>query len=72
MPFNLLLASITILCFFLFLFVFNSFFTIPVEIENARLKLALTIPTGAPIVVANDATEMLPVVTDKTINDLSK
>ena len=45
---------------------------ISVEIENARLKLVLTIPTGAPITVANDAIEMLPVVTDKTINDLSK
>ena len=74
MLFNLLLANITILlCFFLlFLVVFNSFFTIPVEIENARLKLALTIPTGAPMAVANDAIQMLPVVTDKTINDLSK
>ena len=48
------------------------FFTIPVEIENARLKLALAIPTGAPITVANDAIEMVPVATDKTINDLSK
>ena len=38
---------------------------IPAEIENARLKLALTIPTGAPMTVANDAIEMLPVVTDK-------
>ena len=38
---------------------------IPVEIENAKLKLALTIPTGAPMTVANDAIEMLPVVTDK-------
>ena len=45
---------------------------IPVEIQNGRLKLALTIPTGAPITVANDAIEMLPVVKDKTINDLSK
>ena len=71
---NLLLASITILfCFlFLFLVVFNSFFMIPVEVKNARLKLALIIPTGAPMTVANDALEMLPVVTDKTINDLSK
>ena len=42
----------------------------PVEIENARLKLALTIPTGAPMTVANDAIEMLPVVKDKTINDM--
>ena len=58
--------------FFWFLVVFNSFFTIPVEIENAKLKLALTIPTGAPTTVANDAIEMVPVVTDKTINDLSK
>ena len=58
--------------FFLLLVVFSSFFTIPVEIKNARLKLALAIPTGAPITVANDAIEMLPVATDKTINDLSK
>ena len=42
---------------------------IPVEIENARLKLALTILTRAPMTVANDPIEMLPVVTDKTIND---
>ena len=74
MLFNLLLASITILLcfFFLFLVAFNSFFTMPVEIKNARLKLALAIPTGALMTVANDAIEILPVVTDKTINNLSK
>ena len=74
MLFNLLLASITILLgvFLLFLVIFNSFFTILVEIEKTRLKLALTIPTGAPITVASDAIEMLPVVIDKTISDLSK
>ena len=45
-----------LLCFFfLFLLVFNIFFTIPVKIENAKLKLALTIPTGPPIAVSNDA-----------------
>ena len=72
MLFILLLTSIAILlCFFFFyLVVCNSFFMIPVEIENVRLKLALTIPTGAPITVANDTVEMLPVVTDKTINDV--
>ena len=60
-------------CFFLlFLVVFNSFFTITLEIENSRLKPALTIPTGAPITVANDAIERLPVVTDEAINELSK
>ena len=69
MLFDLLLANITmLLCFLLlFLVVFNSFFMIPVEIENARLKLAIIIPKGA-----NDEIEMLPVVIDKTINDLSK
>ena len=56
----------------LFLVTFNSFLTITVEMENSRLKLALAIPTDAPITVENDAMEMLPVVTDKTINDLSK
>ena len=58
--------------FFLFLVVFNSFFTIPIKIGNARLNLALAIPTGATVTVANDTIETLPVVTDKTINDLSK
>ena len=47
---------------FSFYVVFNFFFTIPVEIENARLKLALATTTGAPITVANDAIDMLPVV----------
>ena len=74
MLFNLLLAGITILLYFFFLFlvVFNSFFTIPAEIENARLKTALTIPTGTSIRVENDAMGILSVVIDKTINDLSK
>ena len=53
--------------FFLLFAVFSSFFTIPVEIENARLKLAHVILTGASMTNSNDAIEMLPVVTDKTI-----
>ena len=57
--------------FFLFRVVFNNF-TNSIEIENARLKLALAIPIGVLITVVNDATEILPVVTDETINDLSK
>ena len=67
MLFNVLLANITILLcfFFLFLVVFNSFFTVPVKSENARLKLAFTIPTGALVTVKNDAIEMPPVITDK-------
>ena len=45
---------------------------IPVKIKNGRLTLALIIPAGVPMTVANDAIKMLPVVTDKTINDFSK
>ena len=43
-----------------------------VEIENARLKLAFIIVTSAPMAVANDIIEMLPVAADKTINGSSK
>ena len=69
MLFNLVQTNtIIFLCFFFYFLLF----LIPVKIENARLKLALTIPTGAPITVGNDAMEMLPVVTDKTTNDLGK
>ena len=58
--------------FFLFRVVYKNFFTNPVVIENARLQLALIIPTGALITVANDAIEMLLVAADKRIDDLSK
>ena len=63
MLFNLVLVSIKILFWFCFLrlVVFSGFFTGPVETENARLKLALVIPAGAPITVTNDAIDMLPV-----------
>ena len=69
MLFNLLLANITILlCFFFFFMLFLTiFFHNPVEIKNARLKNVLSIPTGAPITVANDAIKMLPLVADKKL-----
>ena len=44
----------------------------PLDIENARLTLALAIPTGTPIKVANDAIEMLPLAVDKTIKHLNQ
>ena len=74
MLFNLLLSRITkLLCFFLLFFVvFNRFLMIPVVIENAILKLALTILTGDQMAVVNDVIEMLPAVTDKAIYDLPK
>ena len=73
MLFNLILANITILLYLFFLFrvVFNSVFTISVANENVRLRLALAIPTDVPITIANDAVEILPLVADKTIKDLS-
>ena len=69
MLFNLLLAIITILLCFLFSFcvVFNNFFTFPVVIDNAKVKLTPAISTGAPITGVNDAVERLPLVTDKAI-----
>ena len=57
---------------FLFLVAFNNFFTSPVHNENVSLRLALVIPIGAPIAVAKHAIETPPLVTDKTIKDLSK
>ena len=71
---NLLLASITILLcfFFLFLIVFKNFFANPDVMENVRPQLAPIIPAGAPITLANDAIEILPDNIDKTFNDLSK
>ena len=56
--------------YFLFLVAFNNFFTSPVHNENARLRHALVTPAGIPITVVNDAIEMLPLVTDKTIKHL--
>ena len=42
----------------------NNFFTIPVVNENAKLKLALAFPTGALITLANNAIDMIPLVSD--------
>ena len=74
MLFNLLLANITILLcfFFLFLIVFKNFFINPDVIENVRPQLAPIISAGAPIRDTNDAIEMLLASTDKKINDLLK
>ena len=57
--------------FFLFPRVLNNFFTCSVNNENVTLRIALAIPTGVQITVANDAMEMLSLVADKTIKDLS-
>ena len=55
MQLGLLLARIRILScfFFLFLVIFNNFLTIPVVREKIKVRLALAIPTGAPIILVN-------------------
>ena len=70
---SLLLANIrTLSCFFfLFLVIFNNFLTIPVVKEKIKVKLALAIPTGAPIIFVNEIIDTPPVVAFKTIKILS-
>ena len=51
---------------------FNNVFTSPIDNENARIRLALAIPTGVPVTVANDPIEMLPLVADRTTSILSE
>ena len=73
MAFNLLLARTRILpCFFfLFLVVLNSFLIIPVDNEKIKVKLALVIPTGAPITLAKEIIDTHPCVAERTIIILS-
>ena len=54
------------------MFFFQKNFIIPVDNENARLKLSLALPAGAPLAVTNDAIKIAPPVADNTIKDLSK
>ena len=57
--------------FLFFLVLFNNLLTIPVVKENVKVKLALAIPTGAPIIPVNEKSDTPPVVTLKTIKILS-
>lgn len=45
---------------------------IPVVKDNAKLKLALTTPKGAPITLANEVIDIPPAVAGKTIKTLSR
>ena len=51
----LLLANIKILScfFFLFLVIFSNFLTIPIVREKNKVRLALSISTGAPTMLVN-------------------
>ena len=73
MLFSLLLANIKILqCFFfLFLVIFSNVLAIPVIREKIRVKLAIAIPTGTPIILVNEIIDIPPLVVLKTIKTLS-
>ena len=70
---NLLLTNKRILScfFFFFLVIFSSFLMILVNKEKIKVKLALVIPTGAPISVVNEIIDIPPVVALKIIKILS-
>ena len=70
---SLLLSSVRILsCFFLFFLVRAcDFLIIPVVREKIKVKLALAIPTGAPIRLVNEIIDTPPVVALKTTKILS-
>ena len=50
---------------------FSNFLTIPVVREKIKVKLALTIPTGAPIIPVNEIIDTPLLVPLKTIKTLS-
>ena len=56
---------------FFVLILLSNFFTIPVDREKNKVRLALAIPTGAPTIVINKTTDTPPVVALKTIKTLS-
>ena len=49
----------------------NNFLTIPVVKEKTKVKIALTIPTGAPITLVNEIIDTPLVVAPKTTKILS-
>ena len=70
---SLLLVNIRILScfFFLLLAIFSNFLTIPVIIKKIKVKLALAIPTGTPIILVNEIIDIPPLVALKIIKILS-
>ena len=57
--------------FLFFLVIFNNFLTIPVVIEEIKVKLSLAVPTGAPTILVNEIIYTPPLVALKTIKILS-
>ena len=57
--------------FLFFLVIFNNFLTIPVVREKIKVKLAVAIPTGAPIILVNEIIDTPLLVAFKIIKVLS-
>ena len=73
MVLTLLLANISVLScfFFLFLVMLSNFLIIPVVREKIKVTVALVIPTRAPATLVNEMIDTPPVVASKTIKNLS-
>ena len=56
---------------FFVLILLSNFFTIPVDREKNKVRLALAIPTGAPTLVVNEIIDTPPLAALKTINSWS-
>ena len=52
--------------FLFFLVIFNNFLTIPVAREKIKVRLALAIPTGVPIILVNEIIDTPLLVALKT------
>ena len=55
----------------MFLVILSNFLIIPVVKEKIKVKLALAIPTGAPITVVKETIDAPPFVAEKTVKILS-
>ena len=55
----------------MFLVILSNFLIIPVVKEKIKLKLALAIPTGAPITVVKETIDTPPFVAERTVKILS-
>ena len=73
MLFSLLLANITTLSrfFFLFFVMFSNFLYIPVVKEKIKVKLVPAIPTGSPTTLEEEIMQAPPLVELKIIKSLS-
>ena len=47
------------------------FFIIPIVQENTRVRIALVIPTGTPIILSKEMIDIPPPLADKSLKSLS-